>query len=53
MNTLRATNFLPLSIAPHKIDRNPDFFRQIYKRDSYIDAAYAFFTNQNALQAKS
>ena len=49
MNTLRATNFLPLSIAFHKIDRNPDFFRQIYKRDSYIDAAYAFATNQNAL----
>jgi hypothetical protein len=49
MNTLRATNFLPLSIAFHKIDRNSEFFRQIYKRDSYTDAAYAFATNQNEL----
>ncbi len=46
---LRTTNFLPLSISFHKIDRNPEFFRQIYKRDSYIDAAYAFATNQNEL----
>lgn len=49
MNDLRATNFLPLSIAFHKIDRNPDFFRQIYKRDSYTDAAYAFANHQNEL----
>jgi hypothetical protein len=49
MNTLRATNFLPLSIAFHKIDRNSEFFRQIYKRDSYTDAAYAFAINQNEL----
>ena len=48
-NDLRATNFLPLSISFHKIDRNPDFFRQIYKRDSYIDAAYAFATHQTEL----
>lgn len=43
------TNFLPLSIAFHKIDHNSEFFRQIYRRDSYIDAAYAFATNQNEL----
>lgn len=49
MNNLRATNFLPLAIAFHKIDCNPDFFRQIYKRDSYTDAAYAFATHQNEL----
>jgi hypothetical protein len=49
MTDLRATNFLPLSIAFHKIDRNSEFFRQIYKRDSYIDASYAFATKQNEL----
>lgn len=43
------TNFLPLSIAWYKIDYNQGFFRQIYKRDSYTDAAYAFATNQNEL----
>lgn len=48
MNDYR-TNFLPLSTSFRKIDRNPEFFRQIYKRDSYIDAAYAFSTNQNEL----
>ena len=52
MNDPRATNFLPLSIAFHKVDRNPDFFRQIYKRDSYIDASYSFATNQNELLTK-
>lgn len=52
MNDIRATNFLPLAIAFHKIDRNPEFFRQIYKRDSYIDAAYAFATYQNELLTK-
>jgi hypothetical protein len=49
MDSLRATNFLPLSISFHKIDRNQEFFRQIYKRGSYIDAAYSFATNQNEL----
>ena len=38
------TNFLPLSIAWHKIDYNQEFFKQLYHRDSYIDAAYAFST---------
>jgi hypothetical protein len=51
MTDLRATNSLPLSIAFHKIDRNSEFFRQIYKRDSYTDAAYSFATNQNELFA--
>lgn len=48
-NDLRATNFLPLSISFNKIDRNPEFFRQIYRRGSYIDAAYAFATHQTEL----
>ncbi|QIW88584.1 hypothetical protein [Pseudanabaena phage PA-SR01] len=49
MNDLRSTNFLPLSISFRKIDRNLEFFKKIYKRDSYIDAAYAFVTHQNEL----